>query len=171
MLPAKSCMALLCVLITAGCASSLEPPKMGALGSTHIHSDFKVYLNSTPVDFSQDKYQVRSQFIHVESHNGDVIHFHATNEQFGFFFSTVGMTLSKDCFTLDDGRKFCTNDKQQLRMYVNDKPNSQFGTYFPKDCDKILISYGTEAEIAEQLASITERACTPETRNKQMSQN
>ena len=160
--------ALLLISLAAGCTASSEPPKMGTLGSTHIHADFKVYLNSTLVDFSQDKYQVRNQFIHVESHNGDVIHFHATNEQFGFFFSTVNMTLTKDCFTFDDGKKFCSNDEKQLRMYINGKPNSQFGAYIPRDCDKILISYGTEAGIPTQLESITSRACTQATKGKQM---
>jgi len=136
------------------------PAGVGSIGSTHEHADFKVYINGNTIDFSQQKYQVASPYIHVEDGNGNLIHVHATGETIGFFFDTLGMKFNSTCFVLDTGEEFCNQDDRTLKFYVNDFTNNDFEKYLLKDLDQILISYGneTEEQIQSQLDSITDDA-------------
>ncbi len=135
---------------------------IGPAGSTHIHQDWKAYLNGVPVDFSVGKYQKPhlNQKVHMEGGDGDVIHVHATGVTMGFFLESIGLDLGKDCFKMDTGEQYCNQDDKTLKFYVNGKLNDQLGDYILKDSDKILISYGSESEeaIADQLGSITDKA-------------
>ncbi len=136
-------------------------PKIGPVGSTHIHQDFKVYLDGKQIDFSQAKYQVRGPQVHVEDRDGDVIHVHATGVPIGMFFDSLGMNFNKDCFKTDSGTSYCNNDNNTLKFYVNNISNSEFDKYVLRDLDKILISYGSENEsVTKQLDSITDKAKT-----------
>jgi len=133
---------------------------LGAPGSTHEHADFKVYLLGEPVDFSQDKYQLRSEYIHVENGNGDMLHKHATGATLGLFFRSLGMTFTKECFTLDTGERYCNDGQNSLKMLVNGQVNTSFHKYEPRQGDRILISYGPETpdQLSEQFASVTHYA-------------
>jgi hypothetical protein len=140
---------------------------MGPLGSTHIHADIAIYLNGKPITPFSTKYFLKSRYIHVEHGPGAgyVIHMHATNIPLGFFFKSLGMSFSKDCFILDDGSKYCNNETHTLKFYVKHKDsdwllNEEFEKYVFKDLDKILISYGNESleEIKAQQDSVTDYA-------------
>ncbi len=141
-------------------SSSASTPAIGAVGSTHIHQDFKVYLNGNVIDFSQGKYQVRAPSVHVEDNDGDVIHVHATRVTIGMFFESLGMKLSPTCFKTDDGISYCNDNNNTLKFYVNNVSNAQFDKYVLRELDKILISYGAENETAiqMQLNTITNKA-------------
>ncbi len=141
---------------------------IGILGSQHMHADWKVYINGEQIDFSDKAHMDRmrkelsvSSFIHVDSGNpppektGDVIHMHATGVPLWIFFDSIGMNLSKECLVLDNGKKFCNDDKNTLKFYVNEKSNNQYENYVFKDLDKILISYGSETDLTQQFNSIT----------------
>ncbi|MBS3051953.1 MAG: hypothetical protein J4428_01090 [Candidatus Aenigmarchaeota archaeon] len=142
---------------------------IGILGSQHIHADWKVYINGEQIDFSDKSHMDRmkkessvSNFIHVDSgnplpeKNGDVLHMHATGVPLWIFFDSINMDLSKDCLVLDNGKKFCNDDKNTLKFYVNGKPDDQYENYVFKGLDKILISYGNETDLTQQLNSITD---------------
>ncbi|MEK6887628.1 MAG: hypothetical protein AABX14_01655 [Candidatus Aenigmatarchaeota archaeon] len=149
-------------------------PKIGVLGSQHIHADRKIYINgkvlddtaleSLAMDMSKMDSSITSSFIHLDKgapspeKTGDIIHMHATGVPLWIFFKSVGMDFNKDCIKLPDGRKFCNDDKKTLKFYVNDKPNSEWENYVFKDLDNILISYGDEADLMKQLDSITDFA-------------
>jgi hypothetical protein len=132
----------------------------GKLGSAHEHVDFKVYLEGKAVDFSKPQYQLRSKYIHLENNDGDVIHVHATGITLGFFFKTLGIEFSNECFILDRKERYCNNEGKTLKLYVNGQENGEFERYLLKDKDKILVSYGDESydEIEEQLKSITNKS-------------
>ncbi|MFQ5998271.1 MAG: protein-disulfide isomerase, partial [Candidatus Bathyarchaeia archaeon] len=87
---------------------------------------------------------------------GDIIHIHATGVSLGFFFQTIGISLSSSCLSLDDGRQFCNQGVSTLKLFVNDNPNDDFENYFPRDGDRILITYGSEnsSVIGSQLDSV-----------------
>ena len=135
---------------------------IGASGSTHIHQDFKVYIEDKAIDFSQGKYQKPhlNARVHLEGGNGDLIHKHATGVTMGFFLKSLDMSFDKNCLILDTGEKYCSGDDKTLKFYVNSKPNNEWENYDLKDLDKILISYGNESEeaITQQLASITDKS-------------
>lgn len=137
---------------------SSSPPRtanFGAVGSTHEHAAFRLFINNQAIDFSQPKYQLKSQYIHFEGGDGDTIHKHATNVDIGFLFETMGMKLTKDCFTMDDGKAYC-NDDNTLKFYVNGVANEMYDKYVLKDNDRILVSYGPQdfERLGEQIKAV-----------------
>lgn len=148
---------------TAG-ASTVNAP-IGPLGSIHTHADFAVYLDGEKITPLGPEYYVRNAFVHVESGPGDgnVIHMHATNVPFGFFFRSVGMSFNNNCFRLDNGKEYCSDGTKTLKMFVKHEggdwqENRQFHTYVFQDLDKVLITYGdeTEEELRLQMNSVTD---------------
>lgn len=148
---------------------------IGILGSQHIHADWKIYVNGKPMDqnffdsISMDMANVQSgissSFIHVDKgalapeKTGDVIHMHATGVPLWIFFKSVGMDFNKDCLSLPD-KQYCNDGTNILKFYVNGVPNNDWENYVFSDLDKILISYGDEVNVSQQLNSITDFAKT-----------
>lgn len=129
---------------------------LGPAGSQHVHAAFKVYLDNRAVDFSQPRYQVRAQHVHVEGGDGDVIHIHATGVKIGYFFSTLGMKFNSTCFVTE--RAYCNDGNKTLKLYVNENPAGEWEDYILQSMDKILISYGNETDLASHFNSIASKA-------------
>ena len=140
--------------------------KIGILGTQHIHADFRVYVNGKSLNFADDRYYMKSSFIHVDSgapapeKTGDIVHMHATGVPLWIFFESIGMDLNKECITPENKEKFCSDGNNKLKFFVNEIENNEFENYVFNDLDKILISYGDESEeeIKAQLATITDFA-------------
>ena len=142
-------------------ASSISAsPKMGSVGSTHEHIDFKIYINGNAINFAQPKYQLAAQYIHAENGIGTLLHKHATGVTFKDFLKTVNMGMDENCFDMDDGKQYCNEGGKTLKFYLNGKTSDSFGKNELRDLEKILVSYGneTEEQLKEQLASITDLA-------------
>lgn len=135
-------------------------PRMGSVGSTHEHVDFKIYIEGEQIDFSQPKYQLAAQYVHVENGVGGVIHKHATGVTFRDFLKTVNMDMDGKCFKSDDNKQYCGEGGKTLKFYLNGKLSDKFETYELNDLDKVLISYGNETseQIKQQLLTITDLA-------------
>ncbi|MBI2574402.1 hypothetical protein HYV82_00790, partial [Candidatus Woesearchaeota archaeon] len=134
---------------------------IGVLGSAHTHADFKVFIDGKPVDFARQKYYMKSSFIHLDDNQNKedasgVIHMHATGVPLWVFFKSIGGNLNETCLSLDSGQ-FCNAKEKKLKFYVNGELRTEFGNYVFSDLDKMLISYGAEAEqeINQQLSAIT----------------
>lgn len=141
-------------LVAIGVAAALLIPRapantFGPLGSAHEHAVFEVRLDGNPIDFSQSKYQVQSQFIHVEGNDGTTVHRHATEVPLGEFLRSVGMNIENNCFVSDDGKRFCDDGTKQLRYFVNGTEQNSIRDYVLSQNDRILIIYGNESQ--EQL--------------------
>jgi hypothetical protein len=117
-------------------------PAYGVLGSAHVHAAFAVKLNGTKLDFSDNKYQVKSRFMHVENGDGNTLHRHATGVPVGEFFKSIKMNVTDSCFTNDNGTKYCSNGKENLEFYVNGNKTKSIADYVFNDDDRILIEYG-----------------------------
>jgi len=117
-------------------------PAYGVLGSAHVHAAFAVKINGTKLDFSDNKYQVKSRFMHVENGDGDTLHRHATGVPVAEFFKSIKMNVTDSCFTNDNGTKYCSNGKQNLEFYVNGNKTKSIADYVFNDDDRILIVYG-----------------------------
>jgi hypothetical protein len=117
-------------------------PAYGVLGSAHVHAAFAVKLNGTKLDFSDNKYQVKSRFMHVENGDGNTLHRHATGVPVAEFFKSIKMNATDSCFTNDNGTKYCSNGKQNLEFYVNGNKTKSIADYVFNDDDRILIVYG-----------------------------
>ena len=146
---------------------------IGVLGSQHIHADWKIFINgkelderfleSLAMDMSKMDSPVTSSFIHLDKgapgpeKTGDVLHMHTTGVPLWVFFKSVGMEFNKGCLSLD-GEKFCNGAANTLKFYANGKPNEKWENYVFNDLDKILISYGNETDLTQQLNPITDFA-------------
>jgi hypothetical protein len=117
-------------------------PAYGVLGSAHVHAAFAVKLNGTKLDFSDNKYQVKSRFMHVENGDGNTLHRHATGVPVAEFFKSIKMNVTDSCFRNDNGTKYCSNGKQNLEFYVNGNKTKSIADYVFNDDDRILVVYG-----------------------------
>ena len=136
--------------------------KTGILGSQHIHADLKVYVDEKNLNFADNKYYMKSSFIHLDNQQnkddaGGLLHMHATGVPLWVFFKSIGTDLNKDCITLENKEKFCNDENKNIKFFVNGKGNNEFENYVFNNLDKILISYGNEnqEQIQNQLNSIT----------------
>lgn len=150
---------------------------IGIVGSTHIHADWKIYINGKTlgedffVPFAEAhetamkdiNVKTTSSFIHIHEAEisgekpGDVLHVHATGVPLWLFFESIGARLNKTCLALNE-ITYCNDKKNTLKFYVNGKLNDEYENYVLNDLDKILISYGNETDLSEQLRSITDFA-------------
>lgn len=120
---------------------------IGTLDTTkkthHYHADFKVYEKGKPIDFNQQKYFVKSKFIHVENDpsgdSGEVLHIHAQGVPLWMFFESIEM------------------DVKGKRLFVNGE-ETKHEDYISKDGDKILLTSSDEDKIKNELATVTDYA-------------
>ena len=132
----------------------------GALGSAHEHAALLVDLNGTKIDFAQQKYMVRSNYIHMESYNGTLdgttLHKHAEKVPIGEFVKSLRMDISNGCFITDENKRFCDNENSKLRFYVNGNQTNDIMGYVPNDNDRILVTYGNQSssEIENELQEL-----------------
>ncbi len=148
-------------------AAILKAPKQDAVAlgeKVHEHADFAVYLEGKKFDFTKAKYQSSDTNLldpnaHLHDGNGEITHKHRKGVTLGYFFQTIGMKFDGQCFVTDNGTQYCNNGGKTLKMFVNGNPNIQFGNYEFTDLDKIIITYGDETGIANQIASISNDAC------------
>ncbi len=143
-----------------------QPPSQPLLGEVHKHADFKVYLNGERYNFSQQVYissqnKTLSNFVHLHDMDGEVIHQHIAGVTLGEFFNSLKIKFNSTCFVLDNNEFFCNNGDSNVKLFVNGVVNSAFERYEFDDLDRILISYGddNETDIAEQLNSVSDKAC------------
>lgn len=145
-----------------------KSPKPTAAKSeeVHLHANLKVVLNGKAVDFSLPRYQSEegkelNKYIHFHDGKGDLFHVHQSGVKLSDLFSSLNMSLSKDCFVMDDKTQYCSTGDKTIKMFVNGQPNTQFASYEPKDVDRILISYGNESAdtVATEIKSVADDAC------------
>src|SRR5919107_3727310 len=134
--------------------------KYGAIGSEHVHAAFIVDLNGTKINFAQPKYMIRSNYIHMENHNGapdgTTLHRHATMVPIGEFLKSLRMDISDGCFITDENKRFCDSDNSKLRFYVNGNQTKDIMGYVLNDDDRILVIYGNQSssEIKNELQEL-----------------
>lgn len=123
--------------------------KYGVVGSAHEHAALIVDLNGTKINFAQPKYMIRSNYIHMENHNGapdgTTLHRHATMVPVGEFLKSVRMDISNGCFITDENKRFCDNNNTKLAYYINGNQTKDIMGYVLKDDDRILILYGNQS--------------------------
>lgn len=139
--------AAIAVVVVVGSVITLQSnsnARFGPLGSAHVHAAFLVKLDGKVIDFSQDKYQLRSQFIHVEKGDGTTLHRHATGVPVGEFFKSIHMDIKNNCFITDNGTQYCDNGTKKLRYFVNGIEKQSIMDYVLNDNDRILVVYGNE---------------------------
>lgn len=152
------------VLVVTATMYSAELNRYGSVGSAHEHAGFMINVNGTPIDFSQEIYQVQSRLIHVEGGDGFTLHRHTDRVPFGEFLASVGMGIEDGCFSVSGGgqtQEFCSNGEENLRAFVNRTeltPPSSITEYIVQDGDRILVTYGSQSaeELSQELDAVDE---------------
>src|ERR687898_1497093 len=121
-LPIIGVIAIIAVVSIFLYAPNLPPAGVGAIGSAHTHAAFLVKVNGQNIDFSQPKYQVQTDYIHVENGDGTTLHRHATNVTFADFLKSIKMDIDKknNCLVFTNGTEYCDdNNNNKLRTFIN----------------------------------------------------
>lgn len=142
----------------------------------HMHADFLVVVNGKNVSFDRREFDFVNPAIHIHVQNfaGDrVMHIESRDAVLYDFFSSLDMAFNSTCFSVDGG-EYCNNSTHSIKLFVNGMENKDFENYQPKDLDRILVIYGSESDVQEQIDSVTAWACVfsekcappPEAENK-----
>ena len=154
------------IIITSSSKSGLSQPSVThvlpnalpghTLGDDHQHASLLVKIFGDKFDFSTSNYPVVSPWISFEVADGNTIHRHSKGIELGYFFDTLNLGLSSDCYVFQDKREFCTNEDYSLKFYINGEKVSDIRDHVVMDDDRILVSYGPENvdEIAQQLIEL-----------------
>lgn len=114
----------------------------GYMGSAHEHLFFRVQVFGDPVDFSQRRFQLRSQYVHFENRDGEVLHLHADNVDVGYALDTLGFGLSTNCLTFGS-TVHCTNSTHRMEVWVDgERLDGDVARYDLSQGDNVLIRYG-----------------------------
>ena len=127
--------------------------EFGELDDEHIHAEIYVVIFGERFDFTHSAYQYTSKWIHIEGGESSLIHRHASGVTLGYFFDSLNIQLTEECFTYDNG-KFCTNDDFVLRIFLNGIPAGNLDYYIVNEGDRIVVYYGTENIQLDELPSI-----------------
>ena len=128
--------------------NTLSVAGFGPLGSAHEHAAFLVKVNGQNIDFSQPKYQVQSDYIHVENGDGGTLHRHATNVTFADFLKSVKMDIDmkNNCLIFTNGTEYCDNNNNKLRTFINGNSTKSISDYVLYNNDRLLVTYGNETD-------------------------
>ncbi len=131
----------------------------------HTHADVAMFIDGEQLDLSNEKYMSNEEkalhpYFHLHDENGSVLHRHKPGIAIGELLSSLGMTITEECVTLDDGREICADGKRSWKMIVNGEMRFLDPLYDFKDIDKILFSYGaSDTEWEAQWQEMTDDAC------------
>ena len=132
------------IFMTMGVNAPGAPAGAGLLGDEHEHASLLVKIFGDTFDFSVPSYQIKSSWIHFEESDGTTIHRHATGIMLGYLFDGLKIGVDSECYVFPDGRQFCTNEDYSLKYFINHQKVSDIQNYVLEDCDRILITYGSE---------------------------
>jgi hypothetical protein len=132
----------------------------------HVHSDFLIIINDTPISLTDEKYQsstsqVLHDHIHLHDNEDNVVHRHAEGITFVDFLQSIGYTLTNECLTDDTATSYCVDPNNVLTLYVNEVPKTILTDYIPQEEDRILLYYGSpnNPKLRDYFDSITNESC------------
>ena len=118
---------------------SYHVPDNIGLGPSAIDSNIGSDMGAAPIHT-----HVLAEDPEEENENGRRLHMESeapylkpSTLSLGYFFKVWGKTFNHNCI-LDK----CNGPEGTVKMFVNDKPNTDFEKYFMRDGDRILIVYG-----------------------------
>jgi len=64
------------------------------------------------------------------------------NMSFLYFLNSLGMNIIRECFILDNGTKYCGNDKAKLKFFLN---GNEVSSHVIRQGDEIIVIYGNDS--------------------------
>ncbi len=131
--------ALLASVLLSGCAQSPPPgpllnvssPGNGSKGFVHEHADFAILVNGQMLNLSDSIFMTEIEpganascgsngsVVHLHDNDGGVVHKHAPGITWGYFFSTLGMSINSTCLTLYNGSRYCTGPADHVPAFLS----------------------------------------------------
>ena len=81
---------------------------------------FEIYTLGTKRIFTASMYHNLSEDVFINSSDPNVVQVKTAGVTWNDFFQTLPFELTKDCLTTGTGQKFCSNEKQSLKFYLNE---------------------------------------------------
>lgn len=136
--------------------SKLTSPTKLSSPDLPYKAKFAIYTNNTFRVFTAAKYHNRSPDAYIQAVSPNTVIVTKVGITWGDFFKTIHLNINKECLTTGTGETFCNNQNSQLKFYLNDKIQKNLLEMEISPNDKILITYGDEAEevINSQLQKI-----------------
>lgn len=134
--------------------------------AVHVHADFSFYILDERVNLTDPQFQSTAENakhprIHFHDGVDTMIHRHAEGITLGEFFDSLGMTLSDSCVTLADDRMYCSDNSNQLTLFVNGEAVTEPAQYIVQEEDRLLLYYGDpqSPNLERYKEEITDEAC------------
>ena len=131
----------------------------------HVHSDFLIHINGETLDLTNDRFmssaeQVLHDDAHLHDNEDEVLHRHAEGITFISMLESLGFVVEADCISVPDGETYCSDDTNELQLYVNGSEADLF-EYVNQEEDQVLLYFGPADESAVEAlqAEITDRSC------------
>ncbi|MBI2594487.1 hypothetical protein HYW39_02195 [Candidatus Curtissbacteria bacterium] len=106
-----------------------------------IKATFTIITNGITRNFNAKMYQNLSTDVYIEASNPTIVYVKKKGATWDDFFTTLPMTLTKDCLTTGTKETFCTGQGGTLRFYLNDNEDKDLLDGEIKDADKVLIQF------------------------------
>ena len=155
----------------------LSEPGCEARPTTHEHADFALWIRGKQFDFNQPQFISKdghdlSENVHLHQPRTTVVHVHRQRTTWDEFFTSLGFRLSdstlsapkgKASLKLPSGEVLSEGNGEKFTFYVNGVKVDGVARMNITDLDRVLISFGSQsdAEIAAELAQVTDQACIP----------
>lgn len=119
-----------------------DTSEVGEPGSAHGHAYFHVIVNGSERNFTQERFQLNSRYVHLENNKSDIVHKHATGVTWKMFFQTINVSKSSN------NGEFCLDIYEETRcgngsVILNGEVNASIDQEISQN-DNLLIILDTE---------------------------
>ena len=139
--------------------STLTPSVSTKDQKVDYQTGFAIFTNGVFRVFSQAMYHNLSEDVFIEAKTPNIIQVKKSGITWDDFFKTLPFKLTKECLTTGIKETFCSNDKAQLKFYLNGVKTDNLLDLKIKAGDRALITYGNDTE--EQINKEFEKVPVP----------
>ena len=141
---------------------------------THFHANFALFVDGQRFDLTADRYMeevgacrvgetvLPMERVHLHENNQDVVHVHHDGVTWDHLLINLGFGLGDRYLALDDGRILTAAEGKSFKFVLNGQPQFSVRNVLLRSGDRLLISYGPEAEAEVVRAQFPQVATTAE---------
>lgn len=119
---------------------------IGSDNKVDKQASFAIFTNGTFRVFTASMYHNLSQDVFIEGSNPNIVKIKKEGITWNDFFQTLPFKIAKDCLTTGTGQTFCTGQNGTLKFYLNGRLEQEALDKKIEQGDKLLISFGNEAD-------------------------
>lgn len=137
--------------VTEPLAESPTPTSPG-----EIRAGFAIFTNGTFRIFTDPKYHRQSELVYIDAAKPNVVIVGKPGATWGDFFSSLPMSLTKECLITGTKQTFCTNEQAELQFFINGEKVDDALDREIQHGDRLLVTYGkvTPEQYAQQYNAV-----------------